>query len=39
MILTDDHNDPSRLPTRQNIVRGMHWLVNGVVPGDRLFFH
>lgn len=38
-ILTDDQADPSRMPSRQNIVNGMRWLVDGVQPGDRLFFH
>lgn len=38
-ILTDDQSDPSRMPSHQNIVNGMRWLVSGVEPGDRLFFH
>ncbi|BGP18963.1 hypothetical protein JCM10213_004206 [Rhodosporidiobolus nylandii] len=27
------------LPTRDNILRGMQWLVNGAQPNDALFFH
>lgn len=39
VILTDDQRDPRSLPTKQNIVRAMAWLVNGAEPNDSLFFH
>jgi len=39
LILTDDQNDPSKIPTRANMIAGMKWLVNGASNGDVLFFH
>lgn len=39
VILTDDQSDPRSVPTRQNILRAMAWLVNGAEPNDSLFFH
>ncbi|KAF0424543.1 putative Metacaspase-1 [Gigaspora margarita] len=41
LILTDDpkQKDPSKIPTRANILRGMKWLVHDSQPGDSLFFH
>ncbi|KAF9559139.1 peptidase C14 [Agrocybe pediades] len=39
VILTDDATDPSSMPTRENIIQGMHWLVRDAQPGDSLFFH
>lgn len=39
MVLTDDQQNPSLRPTRQNILRGLRWLAEGVQPGDCLFFH
>jgi len=42
LMLRDDHvgrSDPRLMPTRANIVAGMEWLMRGVKPGDRLFFH
>mmetsp|Transcript_40756 Transcript_40756/g.74406 ORF Transcript_40756/g.74406 Transcript_40756/m.74406 type:complete len:527 (+) Transcript_40756:52-1632(+) len=39
MVLTDDQSNPSLRPTRQNILRGLRWLSDGVQPGDCLFFH
>ena len=38
-ILTDDLSDPSRQPTRANILRDLRWLASGARPGDSLFFH
>ena len=38
-ILTDDQNDPSHQPTKENILREIRWLVGGASPGDSLFFH
>lgn len=39
VILTDDQQNPMSLPTKQNMLRAMAWLVNGVQPNDSLFFH
>ena len=39
--LTDDQHgksNPAYLPTKQNILNGMRWLVSDVRPGDTLFF-
>ena len=38
LVLTDDQSG-SHSPTRENIVRGMKWLVEGAKAGDSLFFH
>lgn len=35
--LTDD--DPRNMPTRQNIIEGFKWLVQGAKAGDSLFLH
>ncbi|AAS51654.1 ADL266Cp [Eremothecium gossypii ATCC 10895] len=39
VILTDDQHDPVRIPTKANILRAMHWLVQGAQPNDSLFLH
>ncbi|KAI0244063.1 Ca(2+)-dependent cysteine protease, partial [Massospora cicadina] len=40
VILTDDQtHDPSRMPTRANIIQAMKWLVTDACPNDSLFFH
>ncbi|KAK9720066.1 hypothetical protein K7432_004391 [Basidiobolus ranarum] len=39
IILTDDQKDPSKIPTRQNIIQGFRWLVEGASMGDSLFLH
>ena len=39
VILTDDQANPVARPTRQNIIRAMHWLVQGARPNDSLFLH
>lgn len=39
IVLTDDQTDPSRRPTRVNIINGCKWLLNGNQPGDAFFFH
>lgn len=39
VILTDDQRDPRYQPTRENIIQGMLWLVDGARPNDSLFFH
>lgn len=39
VILTDDQQTPTNQPTKQNILRAMHWLVKDARPNDSLFFH
>lgn len=39
VILTDDQHNPMSQPTKQNILRAMHWLVKDARPNDSLFFH
>lgn len=39
VILTDDQQNPMSQPTKQNILRAMHWLVKGASSNDSLFFH
>ncbi|KAF9306853.1 Ca(2+)-dependent cysteine protease [Mortierella antarctica] len=39
ITLTDDQQDPSRVPTRSNILAAMQWLVKGAQPNDSFFFH
>ncbi|WVW83495.1 hypothetical protein I302_105516 [Kwoniella bestiolae CBS 10118] len=39
VMLTDDTNDPRTLPTRENILKGMRWLVEGAQRDDALFLH
>ncbi|KAJ9057970.1 Ca(2+)-dependent cysteine protease [Entomophthora muscae] len=40
VILTDDQKDnPTRIPTRENIIQAMKWLVSDARPNDSLFFH
>ncbi|ORX57889.1 hypothetical protein BCR36DRAFT_580459 [Piromyces finnis] len=39
VILTDDQKDPTKIPTRKNMLNAMRWLVQGCQPGDSLFFH
>ncbi|OUM65931.1 hypothetical protein PIROE2DRAFT_20247 [Piromyces sp. E2] len=39
VILTDDQKDPTKIPTRKNMLNAMRWLVQGCRPGDSLFFH
>ncbi|KAJ2961392.1 hypothetical protein NQZ79_g3394 [Umbelopsis isabellina] len=39
VILTDDQQDPKFVPTRQNIISGMQWLVHDARPNDSFFFH
>ncbi|KAI1438050.1 caspase domain-containing protein [Xylaria sp. CBS 124048] len=39
VILTDDQQNPMSQPTKQNLLRAMHWLVKGAEPNDSLFFH
>jgi hypothetical protein len=39
VILTDDQRNPVGIPTKQNIIRAMGWLVGGAQPNDALFLH
>ncbi|KAJ0130340.1 putative oxidoreductase EphD [Fusarium oxysporum f. sp. albedinis] len=39
VILTDDQQNPMSQPTKQTILRAMHWLVEDAQPNDSLFFH
>src|SRR5271156_4659564 len=39
VVLTDDQPNPTSLPTRANIIRACHWLVEGARPNDSLFLH
>ncbi|KAI9773450.1 MAG: Ca(2+)-dependent cysteine protease [Geoglossum simile] len=39
VILTDDQQHAMSQPTKENILRAMHWLVKGAEPKDSLFFH
>lgn len=38
LVLTDDQRDPMLLPTKENILNGVRWLVTDAQPGDSLFF-
>lgn len=39
VILTDDQPNAISQPTKQNMLRAMHWLVKDSRPNDSLFFH
>ncbi|PPQ79840.1 hypothetical protein CVT26_012568 [Gymnopilus dilepis] len=39
VVLTDDVEGSDRLPTRDNILRHMRWLVQDAQPNDSLFLH
>ncbi|KAL5526293.1 MCA1_2 [Sanghuangporus sanghuang] len=39
VTLTDDARNQRQLPTKQNIIDAMQWLVRGASPNDSLFFH
>ncbi|KAF4619053.1 hypothetical protein G7Y89_g14794 [Cudoniella acicularis] len=39
VILTDDQQSAQSKPTKDNMLRAMQWLVQGVQPNDSLFFH
>lgn len=39
VILNDDSRNPVSMPTRNNIIRAMEWLVKDAQAGDSLFFH
>lgn len=39
VILTDDQSNPAMIPTRENMIRAMGWLVSNAQPNDALFLH
>jgi hypothetical protein len=39
LLLTDDSKDSRSLPTRDNLIQAMKWLVRGAKKDDSLFFH
>lgn len=39
VILTDDSRNPQSIPTRENILRAMQWLVSDARTNDCLFLH
>lgn len=39
VILTDDQNQRNKMPTKDNIIRAMQWLVKDARPNDSLVFH
>ncbi|EPY51165.1 metacaspase Pca1 [Schizosaccharomyces cryophilus OY26] len=39
VIMTDTAQHPRAIPTRQNMIDAMRWLVSGAQPNDSLFFH
>ncbi|PRT56019.1 Metacaspase-1 [Wickerhamiella sorbophila] len=39
VVLTDDQRNPRSVPTRQNMLDAMRWLVSGAQPNDCLVFH
>ncbi|WVQ83251.1 metacaspase-1 [Cryptococcus sp. DSM 104549] len=39
VMLTDDARNSRQIPTRQNMIAAMQWLVQGAQPNDALFFH
>eukprot|EP00401_Gymnodinium_catenatum_P041233 CAMPEP_0117559332 /NCGR_PEP_ID=MMETSP0784-20121206/53305_1 /TAXON_ID=39447 /ORGANISM="" /LENGTH=419 /DNA_ID=CAMNT_0005356705 /DNA_START=202 /DNA_END=1461 /DNA_ORIENTATION=+ len=38
LLLTEDQNDASKMPTCENIRKGLSWLLSDAVEGDKLFF-
>ncbi|KAI0671650.1 caspase domain-containing protein, partial [Trametes maxima] len=39
VVLTDDATNPRQVPTKDNILAAMQWLVRDAQPNDSLFFH
>ncbi|KAG5440066.1 hypothetical protein PCK2_000578 [Pneumocystis canis] len=39
VILTDDQTNPRSIPTKQNIIAAMQWLVKDARPNDSFFLH
>eukprot|EP00429_Kryptoperidinium_foliaceum_P073114 CAMPEP_0176220004 /NCGR_PEP_ID=MMETSP0121_2-20121125/19000_1 /TAXON_ID=160619 /ORGANISM="Kryptoperidinium foliaceum, Strain CCMP 1326" /LENGTH=498 /DNA_ID=CAMNT_0017559183 /DNA_START=23 /DNA_END=1519 /DNA_ORIENTATION=- len=38
MLLTEDQDDDSKLPTKANMIAGFEWLMDGAEAGDEIFF-
>jgi hypothetical protein len=38
-LATEKESDPTRVPTRENLLRALRWLVEGSRGGDSLVFH
>ncbi|KAJ3115677.1 Ca(2+)-dependent cysteine protease [Phlyctochytrium bullatum] len=39
LVLTDDTKDPSKLPTKENILKALKWLRKDAKAGDQLYLH
>ncbi|KAJ3692639.1 hypothetical protein LUZ60_011734 [Juncus effusus] len=39
IMLTEEESDQSKIPTKENIIMALHWLVHDCQPGDSLVFH
>ncbi|ORX61219.1 hypothetical protein BCR36DRAFT_579249 [Piromyces finnis] len=39
ILLTDDTNDENKMPTHDNIINAINWLVKDIKAGDSLVFH
>jgi len=39
MLLTDDQDDLSQHPTKENMMAALEWLMQNAIEGDVLFFH
>ncbi|KAI9057303.1 hypothetical protein FKP32DRAFT_1584268 [Trametes sanguinea] len=39
VVLTDDATNPRQIPTKDNMLAAMQWLVRDAQPNDSLFFH
>jgi len=39
VLLTDDTTERRHLPTRQNLINAMNWLIRSAKSNDSLFFH
>ncbi|RCH94251.1 Ca(2+)-dependent cysteine protease [Rhizopus azygosporus] len=39
VVLTDDQTDPRFIPTKENILKAMQWLVHDARANDSFFFH
>ncbi|KAG8368670.1 hypothetical protein BUALT_Bualt15G0069900 [Buddleja alternifolia] len=39
LVLTEEESDPSLIPTKNNIIKALNWLVQGCQSGDSLVFH
>jgi len=38
-VMTDDSEDETLIPTKENIINAMEWLIKDAKAGDSLFFH